>query len=104
MILLTGRPPECPDFVSYSSKIGRSDPVFACKIADIFRACKGATRVSPSPVMKSTAGYFFPFSTFCYGEYALRYLNCSGFSGLPYSGTQYGPSMNLWNRSMSSNG
>ena len=38
MILLTGLPPECPDFVSYSSKTGRSDPVFASKIADIFRA------------------------------------------------------------------
>ena len=58
-----GLPPECPDFVSYNNKIGRSDPVAACNRAAIFRACNGATRVSPSPVINSTAGYFTPAFT-----------------------------------------
>jgi hypothetical protein len=61
--LFTGLPPECPDFVSYNNKIGRCEVVSACNRAAIFRACSGATRVSPSPVTNNTAGYFTPVFT-----------------------------------------
>ena len=54
---------EWPASVSYSSSTGRPEIVAACKRAVILRACSGATRVSPSPVMKSTAGYFLPSAT-----------------------------------------
>src|ERR1700683_4029501 len=63
MILLTGRPSLWPNFVSYISRIGLSPPCAACISAAIFRACSGATRVSLSPVRKSTAGYFVPRTT-----------------------------------------
>jgi hypothetical protein len=47
-----------------------SDALLACISAAILRACSGATRVSESPVMNSIAGYFVPFVTCWYGEYA----------------------------------
>ena len=38
--------------------------------AVILRACMGTTRESDSAVVKSVAGYFTPFFTLWYGEYA----------------------------------
>ena len=62
-VLLKGVPPECPPFVSYRIITGLSELVAACKRAVILRACSGGTRVSASPLVMSTAGYFVPGRT-----------------------------------------
>jgi hypothetical protein len=49
--------------VSYRGSTGNPDFVDAWSRAVTLRACSGATRVSESPVMSSTAGYFPPAFT-----------------------------------------
>src|SRR6185295_1139892 len=67
-VLASGLPWPWPARASTRRSTGRPDVVAACRRAAILRACIGSTRLSDSPVVRSTAGYAMPSSTRWYRE------------------------------------